>query len=319
MKNFIKYNNHSNKVEVLYNAKNPGAGWKEVIIDKCNCTINVDNNPSFSAIVMTDHHARNDGDRGVYLNERLPVLLNAINKHSYDYVFDLGDSLDGNHSMPGTGTYAEQTALYDAFKNGLKKPIYNTIGNHDVHGASAGFTVSAAISYFGIPDKYYYKDFPGNWRMIFLYSMGEGDGTVSTYELGTTQTAWLSNLINQSQDKNVCILTHVPILSVSSFVWRVYNGGTNPIQPTIWNARNSHADVRYLLELCRLNPCIKICMSGHEHSYDECLMFNTWFMCMGSTSAYYWNRQNNWHYQYAGFNKMNFYKDGSFSREILHY
>ena len=311
LKNFIRYNKQSGRLEVDYTIKRPqGNNWLNVEID-CNNKITVENKPCFEAVWLTDVHARLD--REPYYSQRIALALESINSKPYDYVFDTGDALQGL-TVPAAGTHIQQLALYDKLKKGLKKPLFNILGNHDVYGTAS----ATAAADLGMPARYYYKDFPGNWRMIFLYSMGGLDSPSEPYSLGPTQLAWLTALIADSKDKFVCIQTHVPIISVSSPVWRYYNAPTNPIG-NVWFTGRSHVDVYPLLELCRLNPNIKLVLTGHEHSYDDCLMFGTRFLCGGSLGAFYWNPENHWYYQYAGYNRLKFFPDGTFTREIVLY
>lgn len=274
--------------------------------------------PAFTAAWFSDFHAWHSGPKGDYCTARIPALLAAINSHDYDVVLESGDCFEGIAGGEGEGTFAQQVAKYNSFVSGLTAPKYTILGNHDVLGT--GFTHEAARIACGMPSLYYYQDFPGNWRIVFLFSNATSVHPAATpFDLGATQRTWLSDLIAVSQDKNVCLITHVPIHGVAAPGWWAFQTAANPITAGAYNLTFEHRDIYPLLDMIRLNPCIKICLSGHEHAYDECKYFQCWFMNGGSAAGNYWNPENHWHHQYAGYNILKFYADGTYNREIFLY
>lgn len=322
MKNYIRFNKKSQKLETYRSTKKPSGNWKLVTEDSCaNCDIlNVENNPALDVIWITDFHARLDEPRYSYMKQRVPVLVDAINSRGYDFIIDSGDSLEGNTGV-GKGTLDQQVSEYDGlFRSKVLKPVYNTLGNHDFYGT--GFPMNDAIEALRMPSAYYYKDFK-NWRFIFLSSF-EGNGTpIRPHSLGATQLAWLTNLLAQSTDKYVCLISHIPIISIGAMLWYVYNGSVNPTTTTTWNMTiDQHVDVYAILELIRANPNIRACLAGHTHTYDECMypaVGNCKFFLGGSACGFYWNTGHNWVLNYTGFNHLRFFGNGNVTREIVYY
>lgn len=279
--------------------------------------------PELRVVWITDHHARTDRP---YMLTRTPVLTAAINSETYDFVIDSGDALEGGTGGGTRGTDVEQTALYTDFTDtldggngsGIPVPRYNAIGNHDIY--PPGFSLATSVPLLGMPAAYYFVD-QGSWRFIFLNSF-ETNGLNVPYVLGTTQTTWLTDTLAASTDKNVCIVSHIPIIGISNQLWYFINGNINPALTNTWNPTvDQHGDVLGLINIIQANPCVKICLSGHTHGYDECTYpaFGVRAMCGGSTSGFYWNVSHEWAENYAGFNRMKFFADGKVEREIVYY
>lgn len=241
--------------------------------------------------LTTDHHMREDEPYKTTMLNSIPLLLTSMNKNPYDAHVGTGDQLHGGVSA-GVGTFAQQSASFQLIRNGLAVSSGNdhyVIGNHDIlNTAGTGFTKAAVKTFFGMPSDYYYVDY-GNWRLVFLYSLGINDNHNPPYGLGATQWTWLNNLISTSSNMRVVLFSHVPIMSVGSSMWWVYNYHEALSTVGTWNMTiDTHLDVYPFAELIRTNSCIKACFAGHTHTLDQCQYFvigNCKFFLGGAVSG----------------------------------
>jgi len=305
-------------------SKPPGDGWIKVFIERCigACTgfSLSKKGVSFTAAHVTDCHFRSDSFYGPSCATESQVFKQSLLEQNFDYILDTGDCLDG--TVPGD-TFASQSAVYNGIWGDIDTPRITAIGNHD----NRGNTKANLRTLFGMPDNYYYQDIGSKWRIVVLDSTTNGTGTQNPYLLGTTQTTWLSNLLAQSADKYVCIMSHVPILSVAAMKWYIY-GGSNPVLTNTWNLTvDQHVDTFGIQELFRANPCVKVCLSGHEHVYDDCTVnYNgndVRFICNGAVAINWWQditpASFRHTYQNRGYSIMRFYEDGTVSNNLIYY
>jgi predicted phosphodiesterase len=252
--------------------------------------------PSFTAAHITDIHLKPFGT----CLARLPIFKASLQGQNIDYILNTGDSLD----WP-TNSDLTQLASFVADMNAIK-PMIAARGNHD--GGATNVQLGMPTS------NYFYQDIGTKWRIIVLYSQGGGN-----YSLGTTQMAWLSDLLGKSSDKNVCIMSHVPICGVAGMIW--YTFGVNPVVAGTWNPTvDQHNDISAIVELFRNNPCVKVALSGHQHIYDDTVYQGVRYLCGGAVCADWWNTTN-YHekYNHAGYRMIKFYDDGSVTYENIYY
>lgn len=251
--------------------------------------------PSFTAAHITDLHFMDTA----ICNARMPVFKASLQSKQFECIFNTGDSIENS---------ASYVSIYDAFKSGITQPIYAVRGNHDYGATNAQL---------GITANYYFADIGAKWRIITLYSQGGGN-----YSLGATQTAWLSALLASTPtDRNICILIHVPVVSVAAMMYYVHEYNLNPVTSSVWNPTvDHHRDILGIVELFRQYPKVKVVLSGHEHIWDDVTYLGVRYLCGGAVSANWW-RDTSYqiYYSKAGYSIIQFFDDGTVSREIIYY
>lgn len=252
---------------------------------------------SFTAAHITDIHLKTGN---AICAARMPIFKTSLAAQRFDYILNTGDTADS----PAASVADVQAFVADM--NAIK-PMIVARGNHDY-----GHTNSQ----LGMPvDNYYYTDIANTkWRIIVLYSQGGGN-----YSLGATQLNWLADLLLNSKDRHVCIMTHVPITGVAGMMW--YAFGKNPVLESTWNLTiDQHSDISALVELFRVSPWVKAALSGHQHIYDDTMYHGVRYLCGGSICANWWQdssyqEKNN----YAGYRLIRFYDDGTVRYEPVYY
>jgi 3',5'-cyclic-AMP phosphodiesterase len=236
-----------------------------------------------------------------------------------DLVLNTGDTVfavDGNTSGAKA---AEQIELWKKAREACNVPIYSCLGNHDVWGgnvptaelplSSKGFALMTGV--LGMPAPYYSFDM-GAWHFISLNSMANWPnyGTLTPEHL-----AWLKeDLAKTPKDRPVCVLSHMPILSVTGMTYgeeaRKANGN---LVPGVW----MHTDCFAITEVFRKHPNVKLCLSGHMHTCDRCEYRGVWYICGGAASGAWWNGAE---YGFPPmYGQLNLHEDGSFQYNFTDY
>ena len=293
-------------------------------------------NVSFTAAWFTDAHMRTDEPRLTNLLVRRSALITKLQSKQFDVFIDSGDMLEGDTGgTPGSrGDLSAQYALYAPIRAAHAKPDYFCLGNHDLIGMDTNDVLAA----FDMPSRYYYIDQGSKWRLVFMDSFIHSGDEDPPYGLGATQMTWLESVIADAtaENRHVCLISHIPIISIGAMAWYIYNYQPNADAAAVWNNKvDQHGDAYALMELIRLNPCIKGAISGHTHTCDECkypaisvvnpsapitgALRPFKFLLGGSVSAFYWNTSNEWMKNYAGFNMLSFFEDGNIERQITYY
>ena len=247
--------------------------------------------PALRAAHVTDTH--------VYGNRDAPAGAAAMFRHMADAAGERGGPPDlvlhtGDVVMEAAGNTAganvlAQLELWQTAAQGSPAELRYCLGNHDMWGGNAptagapaekaGWRLTGEA--LGVPHPWYAFE-AGGWRFVTLSSAWPEYGT-----LGEEQFAWLQEtLADTPADVPVCVLSHFPILSVTS---SVYGNGTrdgNALRlPGSWQ----HADCWRISEVFREHPNVKLCLSGHMHTRDRCEYRGVWYVCGGAVSGAWWN------------------------------
>lgn len=274
--------------------------------------------PALRAAHITDVHITHD--------KNSPQGVAAAFQHMFrrddwapDVVLDTGDSVmavDGRV----TGTRAlQQIELWKAAVKDCKVPLLACLGNHDVWDGrdpvpevpaeKKGFALMTEV--LGMPAPYYSVD-RGGWHIISLNSMSNwpkyGTLTPEHFE-------WLKDDLRKTPKSTpLCVLSHLPILSVTSSTYGDECRKDNDvIIPGVWQ----HADCWAITEVFRHHPNVKLCLSGHMHTCDRCEYRGVWYICGGAVSGAWWGGSE---YGFPPcYGAINLYEDGAFDYEFVDY
>lgn len=236
-----------------------------------------------------------------------------------DVVLNTGDSVmavDGNT----TGARAKQQIdLWRKAVADCPVPIRSCLGNHDVwNGAApdadvplekAGFALMTEV--LEMPAPYYSFDQAG-WHFVVLNSVCEWP---KYGRLTDEHLAWLvEDLKATSPQTPICVLSHLPILSVTSSVYGdACRKERDVVVPGTWQ----HFDCWTITEVFRHHPNVKLCLSGHMHTCDRCEYRGVWYICGGAVSGSWWGGAE---YGFPPcYGQIDFYADGAFTYRFTDY
>jgi len=233
----------------------------------------------------------------------------------------------GDHIMDALEAKKEsvqkQWELYHSIMSANNKlTVYPCIGNHDIYGwfqktpdpSDPLYGKAWAMQELKMTERYYHFKKEG-WNFIVLDSVQNNPAGGYIGKLDYEQFTWLSNtLAGISTSEHICIISHVPILSICSGLF--FN--KNEANGDLMIKRNlMHSDFLALKTLFNKHPNIKVCLSGHVHLQDEVRYHGINYYCNGAICGDWWSGPfQEFDPAYAVFD---FYEDGSCKREIINY
>lgn len=236
-----------------------------------------------------------------------------------DFIINGGDAIMNAVAMSKENVKGQWNKFNQVLKNENGLPVYNCIGNHDLFGwmlPSPDHEESKkwAMDEYGMAQSYY-SFVKGNWKFIVLDSI-HGRNSVPGYfgKLDDRQMDWLkAELNNTGDDMHICIVSHIPILAICC----LFDGGLFERGPMKLSDNNMHADAQELTELFYAKGNVRACLSGHIHLIDYVNYLGTEYYCNGAVAGGWWKGD---HQHFApAYAVMNFYDDGSSTREVHYY
>lgn len=239
-----------------------------------------------------------------------------------DFIINGGDSIMDSLEADKQKTQAQWDLFHSILKKENSLPVYHCIGNHDVWGwflkndkpeADKLYGKQWVVETLEMPKRYYsftkYK-----WHFIVLDSTQLNPAGGYIAYLDPEQMDWLQQELERSKDKFICIVSHIPILSICAglFFNKTEANGDLKIQRNLM-----HTDFITLKKMFLNYPNIKICLSGHIHLQDELDYLSIKYFCNGAVSGNWWKGAfQEFAPAYAVFE---FDDDGNFSRTIINY
>ena len=211
------------------------------------------------------------------------------------------------------------------FSAEVKTPHKLALGNHDVFGwalrdqpelaADPHFGKGLALERLGMKDRYYSFDQAG-WHFVVLDSMMIDYANKHGYtaRLDDVQFAWLArDLAAVPASTHICILSHIPLLSVCVFFDDDLESSGSWVVPGAW----THIDARRIKNLFRKYPNVKVCLSGHVHLADDVTYLGVRYLCNGAVSGGWWKGD----YQEfpPAYALVDFYDDGTVDNQLVAY
>jgi 3',5'-cyclic-AMP phosphodiesterase len=262
---------------------------------------------------LTDIHVQPQRAGG----EGMAAALRHAQQQKPDLILNGGDAVYDVFDAPSDDRVKQQAELWKAIcRVELSVEMLHCIGNHDVlHGKTAADTIEPKKwprDLFGLPERYYSVD-RGGWHLVILDSTYVVGGVYKAY-LDDAQYDWLArDLANTPADRPVLVVTHIPILTVTSFLDGENEKTGNWVVPGAW----MHLDARRFKDLFRKHPNVKLCLSGHEHLVDRCEYLGVTYICDGAVCAGWWKGP----YQECeyGYGLIDLYPDGTFEHQYVTY
>ncbi len=241
---------------------------------------------AFRFVHMTDIHVQ--PEKGAV--DGLKQCLRAVNDlpEAPDFSITGGDLIMDALEV-GPDRLKLQWKLFDECIKTLEKPVYHTIGNHDVVGWSAKSVIMPGETDYGkklFSDRYgqgrTYRSFDHQgWHFILLDSIGQ-DPVTRDY-LGWVdeeQQAWLkADLEKTGKSSPIVIVTHVPFYSV----WGQMNADPRKGESPRGLVNNAHV-LRKLLAPYQ----VKLVLSGHGHVLERIDFHGTTYIQGGAVCGMWW-------------------------------
>ena len=274
--------------------------------------------PSLRAGHITDIHisSQNDAPKGVA----------ALFDHMFgqkdwtpELILNTGDSVSAIDGKTTGKAAQEQIDVWKAAVKNLKVPMKACLGNHDVwngtdpvdeaQGKKKLFGLMTEV--LGLPAPYYSFDH-GGWHFVVLNSVCNWP----TYgELSEEQFKWLEADLKKTKSTTpVCVLSHLPIVSITSSLYgNGYRKADGVLIPKVWQ----HVDCWEISEVFRRHPNVKLCLSGHMHTWDRCEYRGVWYICGGAGSGSWWKGAE---YGFPPcYGAIDFYGNGEFDYRFTDY
>ena len=265
---------------------------------------------------LTDIHAQ----PGLESEKGFAQALHSVNglKDKVDFIVNGGDSIM-NSVLTSKDTVRQQWKTFNnILLNENSLLIYNCVGNHDVYGWLSPSKNNEKGKDWAKDElkleKSYYSIKRDNWKIIILDSIHPRN-TIPGYmaKLDEGQMEWLSNELIESKDLFVCVVFHIPILSICSF----FDGSTYHGRKMNISDNCMHADATKLKNMFFESKIVKTCLSGHIHLIDQLEYLGISYYCNGAVSGNWW--KGIYKEFPPAFAVLNLYEDGSSERELHFY
>ncbi|RME71809.1 MAG: metallophosphoesterase [Verrucomicrobia bacterium] len=257
--------------------------------------------------------------------EGLAAALRQAQAAGPDFVFFGGDLIMDALKVEKDEALAQWVEWHRVVGEELHvEPVY-ALGNHDVWGwalpkgrraaASADplYGKAMAMEQLGMKDRYYSFDRAG-WHFIVLDSAHfhpEG-GRGYRARLDDEQFAWLARDLEQvARDVPVCVLSHIPLLSVCAF----FDGDNEATGDWVVPGEWAHIDARRIKDLFRKHRNVRVCLSGHIHLADDVRYLDVRYCCNGAVCGAWWDGA----YQEfpPAYAIVDLYEDGSVENRLI--
>jgi len=214
-------------------------------------------------------------------------------KSKVDFIINGGDSIMDALEADKQKTLTQWNLFNSILKKENKLPVYHCIGNHDVWGwfikkdrpeSDKLYGKQWAIEMLALPNRYY--SFTKNiWHFIVLDSTQQNPAGGYIAYIDAEQLNWFKQELEKAKDKFVCIISHIPILSICAglFFDKTESNGDLKIQRNLM-----HTDFLLLKKIFNGYPNIKACLSGHIHLQDELEYLGIKYFCNGAVSGNWW-------------------------------
>ncbi|HRR92962.1 MAG TPA: metallophosphoesterase [Bacteroidales bacterium] len=235
----------------------------------------------FSFVFMTDIHL-------TYERNAIPGFRKAIekiNEAKPDFVITGGDLI-----MDALGQrYTFADSLYNLYTEnvkGIKAPVYNAMGNHEIYGIYSRSGADPLHPEFGekmfekrIGRSYYSFEHKG-WKFFILNSVEDTGKDGYMGFIDPVQTEWIREELGKTDTLTpVVIATHIPFITVNSQIYN-YSTAANDSGLVVVNSRD-------ILKLFSHHN-LKLVLQGHLHMVEDIYIDGVRFLTGGAVSANWW-------------------------------
>ena len=269
---------------------------------------------------VTDIHVKEEA----IAQAGMAKALHHVNslKPKVDFIINGGDCIWDALEADKQKTKNQWELYHSILKKENSLPIHHCIGNHDVWGwflkenkpdADSLYGKQWAVESLTLPARFYSFE-KGKWLFIVLDSTQiNPEGGYIAY-IDPEQLSWLQQQLEQSRGKFVCLVSHIPILSICAGLYfnKTEANGDLKIQRNLM-----HTDFFALKKLFASYSNIKLCLSGHIHLQDELDYLGVKYYCNGAISGNWW--KGSFQEFAPAYAVIELFNDGSSSRQMVTY
>lgn len=273
---------------------------------------------------MTDPH--------IYPGNNAPEQIAQAIRHMHspnmkvDEILCGGDCIMDALKVSKEDTRTQWKLWQDVIEAEVNLPFHTCIGNHDVWGWAmkegqkdkGEYGKKWAMDELGLKERYYHFT-RNNWDFLVLDSVYTSFQTSRGYtaKLDDEQFAWLEGKLQDiPKNRHICVLSHIPILCLSSFFDGPNEKSGNWVVPHEW----MHIDARRIKTLFHQHNNIKACLSGHIHLQDKVEYLDIQYFCNGAVSGNWWNPKEPAYQEFMpAYAVMDFYCDGRVDCDLVPY
>jgi 3',5'-cyclic AMP phosphodiesterase CpdA len=252
-----------------------------LMLSLIGCKNNIKERDSFSIVFMTDIHLQPE-DNAV---EGFTKALDTVNKLNPDFIITGGDLI-----MDALGqSYNRADSLYNLYQQVIKKsskPVYNTMGNHEIYGIYKKSNADPANPEYGemmfekrLGKSYYAFEHKG-WKFMVMNSIEDTKRGKYIGQIDSTQIAWIKNELKTTNLKTpIVIITHIPFITAYT---QKYGGSTLPNDSTlvVYNAKE-------VIDIFN-GYNLKLVLQGHLHIVEDIYIDGIHFITGGAVSGGWW-------------------------------
>ncbi|HQE55025.1 metallophosphoesterase [Bacteroidales bacterium] len=252
-----------------------------LMLSLIGCKNNIKERDSFSIAFMTDIHLQPE-DNAV---EGFTKALDTVNKLNPDFIITGGDLI-----MDALGqSYNRADSLYNLYQQVIKKsskPVYNTMGNHEIYGIYKKSNADPANPEYGemmfekrLGKSYYAFEHKG-WKFMVMNSIEDTKRGKYIGQIDSTQIAWIKNELKTTNLKTpIVIITHIPFITAYT---QKYGGSTLPNDSTlvVYNAKE-------VIDIFN-GYNLKLVLQGHLHIVEDIYIDGIHFITGGAVSGGWW-------------------------------
>jgi Icc protein len=243
---------------------------------------------------LTDFHVQPEGMAAEGMAKALRHVQSQADPA--EVIFNTGDCIMDSLEADKQRTEEQWSTWNQILAAECKLPIYHAIGNHDVWGwglkdsqikADPLYGKAMAIEKLGLKDRYYRFERAG-WCFLVLDSTHTTDGPAKYPYIGKVddeQFSWLTKEVEATPETTpICILSHIPILSVAELFDGPNEESGNWVVPAAW----MHIDARRFRQYFLKHPNIRLCLSGHSHQHEAVHYLDVDYHSGGAVCGNWW-------------------------------
>ena len=221
--------------------------------------------------------------------EGFQKAIDTLNKINPDFIVTGGD-LVMDVLDQSFGRADSLYKLYEEVSGGLKMPVYNTVGNHEVYGWHRDEDGIEEHPEYGkgmfesrMGNRYYSFDHKG-WHFMILDAIQRNEEGRYYGGIDDEQLEWIKqDLQDIDKETPIVISAHIPFITART---QLTKGALAPNSEgtVITNARD------VLLELYEYN--LKLVLQGHLHFLEDIYLNNdVHFITAGAVSGRWWSNK----------------------------